>query len=448
MKTSVIRGQECWQVSTPTIDATVTVQGGMMAPVGFTLPGGRVVQPYYVSPWQDEGTASETAANLALNPVANPAVSQPIEPAVLVPLRGDFFCLPFGGGNKVGDEDHQPHGESAWKRWNFVSCKADEAGEGPTRQGLAGQGPAGQDLSGVRASGGNPATQLVLGMDYAACKGSVRKSLFIGHDQAYIGTEHTLSGFSGAYPLGHHATLAGSTERDGIWELFFPPFDLGFTDPDNTLPFKGGEYYALADGVEFHDFSVVPTRWKNPSSVDLSKFPARRGFMDIAAIYRKSASAGQEDTDKGNGVDGSPAWLGRVGWTVAVNREEGYLWYSIKDQSQLPATVFWMENQGRHAYPWSGRNSCIGLEETCAFMAAGRSRSIQSNVVSQHGIPTAVQLSPDKPLRVRTIQGVLPVPRKDIRITGLGIDAAGRAVFASDTGPKLALPVSPAWVLA
>jgi hypothetical protein len=420
MKTSVIRGQECWQVRTPSIDASVSVQGGMMAPVAFNLPGGKVVQPYYVSPWQDEKHVPDSATGSASTP------AQPVEPAVLVPLRGDFFCLPFGGGNKVGDEDHQPHGESAWERWNFISCKVDEEGEGPVRQGL----------SGARAPGGSPATRLVLGMDYAACKGSMRKSLFIGHDQTCIGTEHMLSGFSGAYPLGHHATLAGCTERDGIWELFFPPFDLGLTDPDNTMPFKGGEYYALADGAEFHDFAAVPTRWKNPPSVDLSRFPARRGFMDIAAIYRKPQAGG------------SLTWLGRVGWTVAVNREEGYLWYSIKDQSQLPATVFWMENQGRHAYPWSGRNSCIGLEETCTFMAAGRSRSIQPNVVSLHGIPTAVQLSPDKALRVRTIQGVMPVPRKDIRITGLKLDASGRAVFQTDAGPELVLPVSPDWVLA
>jgi hypothetical protein len=426
MKTSICRGQESWQISTPVIDLSITALGGMMAPVNFRLPGGKVVQPYYVSPWQDEAPGSGVAAA--------PAVTLPIEPAVLVPLRGDFFCLPFGGGNRVGDEDHQPHGESSWKRWNFVSCTADEAGEGPT-----GHGPAEVRAAEVRAAV-SPATKLVLGMDYEACKGSVQKSLFIGHDQNYIGTEHTLSGFSGAYPLGHHATLAGCTERDDIWKLFFPPFDLGFTDPDNTMPFKGGEYYALADGAEFHDFTSVPTRWKNPPSTDLSRFPARRGFIDIAAIYRKPEASGSGG--------GSAGWLGRVGWTVAVNREEGYLWYSIKDQSQLPAMVFWMENQGRHGSPWSGRNSCIGIEETCTFMAAGRSRSIQSNVVSQHGIPSAVQLSPEKPLRVRTIQGVLPVPRKDIRITGLKLDATGRAVFASDTGPELALPVSPAWVLA
>lgn len=419
MKTSVSRGQECWHVSTSAIDASITVQGGMMAPVGFSLPGGRVVQPYYVSPWQDESVANQPGTAMA--------ATQPIEPAVLVPLRGDFFCLPFGGGNKVGDEDHQPHGESSWKRWNFVSCKADEAGEGPS-----GQDPV----------VGSPATRLILGMDYEACKGSIQKSLFFGQDQAYIGTEHTMSGFSGPYPLGHHAILTGSTERDGIWKLFFPPFDLGLTDPDNTQPFKGGEYFALADGAEFQDCTKVPTRWKDPSTTDLSLFPARRGFVDIAAIYRKPEVAGNGVTNKGSG------WQGRVGWTVAVNREEGYLWYSLKDQSLLPATIFWLENQGRHGSPWSGRNSCIGIEETCAFMAAGRVRSIQPNPVSSRGIPSAIQLSPTKPLRVRTIQGVLTVPSPDIRITDLRLDASGQAVFVTETGLELVLPVSPAWVLA
>jgi hypothetical protein len=303
-------------------------------------------------------------------------------------------------------------------------------------------------------------------MDYEACKGSIQKSLFFSQDQACIGTEHLLSGFDGPYPLGHHATLAGSTEHDGIWDLFFPPFDLGLTDPDNTQPFKGGEYYALADGAEFHDFTKVPSRWKEPASVDLSRFPARRGFIDIAAIYRKpQASVNGSDggdsggndggndvgndggNDGGNDVGGS-AWLRRVGWTVAVNREEGYLWYSLKDQSLLPATVFWMENQGRHGSPWLGRNSCLGIEETCAFMAAGRTRSIQPNPVTKHGVPSAIQLHPAQPLRVRTIQGVLPVPRPDIRITGLKFSASGQAVFVTDSGLELALPVSPVWVLA
>lgn len=426
MKTKVSRGQECWQVKTPAIDASVTVLGGMMAPVSFHLPSGKVVEPYYVSPWQDEAGVE------GLGSVRAPA----LEPSVLVPLRGDFFCLPFGGGNKVGDEDHQPHGESSWKRWHFVSCEADMAGAGP---------------AGTTQLGTAPETLLVLAMDYEACKGSIQKTLFLGQDQAYIGTEHLLSGFSGPYPLGHHATLAGSTQRDGIWELCFPPFDLGLTDPDNTLPFRGGEYYALAAGAEFHDFAKVPTLWKTPSFADLSLFPARRGFIDIAAIYRKPKARGSGN----GGVNGTgskaagegTAWLGRVGWTVAMNRQEGYLWYSIKDQSLLPATVFWMENQGRHSSPWSGRNSCIGIEETCAFMAAGRARSIQPNPVSQRGIPSAVQLSPAKPLRVRTLQGVLPVPRPDIRVTDLRLDASGGAVFATDSGHELALPVSPAWVL-
>ena len=430
MKTSVSRGQECWQISTPAINASITVQGGMMAPVGFSLPGGRVVQPYYVSPWQDESGAQGSA--------------MAIEPAVLVPLRGDFFCLPFGGVNKVGDEDHQPHGESSWKRWNFVGCDAD----------LAGQGPVGAGATENSAADNARTTRLVLSMDYEACKGSIQKSLFFGHDQACIGTEHVLSGFSGPYPLGHHATLAGSTERDGIWELFFPPFDLGLTDPDNTRPFKGGEYYALADGAEFHDFTKVPTRWKDPATTDLSLFPARRGFIDIAAIYRKPEAAGNGlsgglsggDNGGGNGGRGA-GWLGRVGWTVAVNREEGYLWYSLKDRSLLPATVFWMENQGRHGSPWSGRNSCIGIEETCAYMAAGRAGSIESNPVNQRGIPSAIQLSPDKPLRVRTIQGVLPVPDPDVRIADLRLGACGQAVFVTDTGLELVLPASPAWVL-
>ena len=51
-----------------------------MAPVTFFRDSAQPVRPYYVSPWQEEAPSKMPAP-------------------VLVSLRGDFFCLPFGGNN-------------------------------------------------------------------------------------------------------------------------------------------------------------------------------------------------------------------------------------------------------------------------------------------------------------------------------------------------------------
>jgi hypothetical protein len=434
MKTVTSHGQQAWIVETPAIEASITRLGGMLAPVSFRLADGRTVQPYYVNPWQSE--LAEDAG-----------MATSIKPAVLVPLRGDFFCLPFGADNLVSNEsadgipvheDHQVHGEAAWSAWDFVSCQvnADHAGPRPCIPS--------DDRDPVPAE--QAATRLTLSMDYQACNGSITKNLFLGNKQTYIATEHRIAGFSGAYPLGHHATLAGSTGQDGIWDIFVQPFDMGLVDPAQDQPYGGGEYHSLKAAAEFSSLDRVPSIWRDPHEVSIASFPSRRGFADVAAIYRKPHSSGRTLPASVTSEHG-PTWMKRIGWTVAINRAGQYAWYSIKDLELLPATVIWMENQGRRVHPWNGRNSCIGLEETCTFMAAGRARSIRSNPVNQRGIATAIELSPDTPLLVRTIQGVLPLPRAGVSIERMDVDETGRAAFVCDSRERLELPVALDWVL-
>ena len=81
-KLTTIANQPSWVVASDRVKLAVTALGGHMAPVTFRLAGGRKAQPYFISPWQNEG--------------------QKITEPVLVPLRGDFFCMPFGGGSYRG----------------------------------------------------------------------------------------------------------------------------------------------------------------------------------------------------------------------------------------------------------------------------------------------------------------------------------------------------------
>jgi hypothetical protein len=104
-----VHSQPSLQMMNPQVELSMTQLGGHMSPVTFYRDTDQPVQPYYISPWQDE-----------------PPVPMPVP--VLVPLRGDFFCMPFGGNTEVVDgEKHPPHGETAgshpgWAELPEASC--------------------------------------------------------------------------------------------------------------------------------------------------------------------------------------------------------------------------------------------------------------------------------------------------------------------------------------
>lgn len=370
-ETTNVYGEESWTISTDSVEAAISVSGGMMAPVLFTLADGRVVEPYYVNPWYDEDHSA-------------------IVPSVLKPLRGDFFCLPFGGVNDRGVEHHQPHGESAWARWGLIERKA------------------GCLRAAIRYTAG----------------GRVEKSITLGISNPVIYTEHRISGFEGTYPLGHHAILHGAAPDDDastpIWHIMTKPFDLGITEPGYTSPTAAGEYYALDAGARFDRLETVPTRWKSPETTDCSFFPAREGFIDLLAWFRRPAN--------------EPAW------TIAVNLQNEYAWFSIKDPQTLPATVMWMENRGRHGAPWSGRNSCIGIEETCSYFAAGLAQPEDGGTIGAAGIPVAHHLRPDSETVIRTIQGVFPFPDVERRIVELRM-GTNEVSFVDDRADRYTMEI-------
>ena len=76
-----IHSQPSWIIGTQQMEVAVTETGAMMAPVTFYRDTDHPVQPYHISPWQDEGLK--------------------LDVPVLVALRGDWFCVPFGGNNSL-----------------------------------------------------------------------------------------------------------------------------------------------------------------------------------------------------------------------------------------------------------------------------------------------------------------------------------------------------------
>ncbi len=368
-------GQPSFTLSTKEVEVAVTRLGAHTAPVTFFRDSAQPVQPYHITPWQDEA------------PAAMPA-------PVLVPLRGDFFCLPFGGNNDaLNGEKHPPHGEIVGDPWTLV---------------------------GTRTSG--DVTTLSLSFSPTVRKGRITKdlSLVAGHNVLY--SSHTIEGFAGRAPLGHHATLA-MPEKEGSVRIATSPFSFGMTCPGLFSDPRQREYQALLPGTKWTDLSKVPSAWKNAPDADLTRMPARQGYADLIQIN-------SQPWDK----TGGPAW------TTATYPDAGYVWFSLKDQSVLHSTVFWIENHGRHGHPWNGRNNCLGLEDVTAHFADGLVASTSDNVLTKEGVPTALELSATKPTVVNYIQGVVRIPPGFENVQSLQF-SPGEVTFLSTTGKRVTAPV-------
>ena len=382
-----IHAQPSYILANDDVEVAVTRLGGHMAPVTFDRRG-RPFQPYHVSPWQDERPADLPAA-------------------VLVPLRGDFFCLPFGGnGAAFKGERHVPHGETATAAWALV-------GRG---RGADGGGPDGAET-------------LTLAVDTTVRPGKVTKTLALKAGQPVVYSRHRIEGFAGPAPLGHHATLA-LPDEEGAVAVSVSPFRIGMTNPGVFSDPANGEYQALAVGATFTDLARVPSLFKEPAEVDCSRFPVRRGYADLILVVADTAKLG-----------GGPAW------TAAVNRAGGFVWFAIRDPASLPATAFWIENRGRHGAPWNGRNNCLGLEDVCGFFADGLAASVEPNALSRQGVRTAVELDAARPTEIRYVQGAVRVPAGFDRVDRIDFSKPGSMTLVAASGATVVVPIDHAYVM-
>ena len=370
-KVKVIAGQASWVVHSDQVELAVTRLGGHMGPVKFHRRSNMPIRPYYISPWQGEG--------LSIN-----------EP-VLVPLRGDFFCMPFGAGCDYRGKRYETHGETSGRRWT---------------------------LAGVEKTG--LLTTIKLTMKTSKPPGRVTKRLHLVDGQNVVYSRHVLEGFSIRVPLGHHATLAVPA-RPGTLLVSTSPFVFGRTNPELFGDPEDGEYQSLAIDAPFVDLKRVPLIWRRPRLGDCSALPTREGFTDLLCCACKA--------------EVFPAW------TAAVETEQRYLWFSLKDPAVLPSLLMWISNRGRHGSPWNGRNRCLGLEDVCAFFAAGLGRSVRPNALSRAGAATAVKLSPKRPTIVNYVQGVVKIPRGFGRVRTASFTPS-EATFISQSGKKATAAVN------
>ena len=370
-----IESQPSWVVRGDKVELAVTRLGAHMAPVTFCRDERSPVQPYHITPWQNE-----KLAGLA---------------AVETPTRGDFFCMPFGSNREAyRGENHPAHGETAGSQWSLDECIRDGA-----------------------------RTTLRIRLETSARPGAVRRAftLIVGHNTVYCRT--TVEGFRGRSPFAHHAILR-TTGADRTLLISTSKFALGRTPPVPTANPAAGEYQYLAHDAAFRSLSRVPSIFRNQPPCDCSAFPVRCGFGDLL-----------EQFERPSGAKPAPSWV------AAVNVEEGWMWFALKDPSLMPGRLFWIENHSRHGAPWNGRNRCLGIEDGCMYFDRGIAESCRPNPISRLGIPTSFPFPGNRPVEIRYIQGAVRVPRGFERIEKVRF-VSGAAVFHSKAGGQLTVPVN------
>lgn len=371
--TQTIHSQPSWVIRTPQVELAVTEIGGHMAPVTFCRDTAHPVQPYHITPWQDEP-------------------KQEMPAPVLVPLRGDFFCMPFGGNaEEVNGEKHPPHGEVAGAPWKLLNS------------------PQSSDIA-----------TLKLEFTTHVRPGKVTKELSLVKGQNVVYSRHTIEGFAGSVPLGHHATLS-MPDEDGRVRLSSSRMKFGMTYPGVFSDPKSREYQALLPGTKWTDMTKVPALAKNAPDADLTRLPARSGFADLVQLIN------DPETE-------TPAWM------AATYADKGYVWYSLKDPRVLASTVLWIENHGRHGHPWNGRNNCLGVEDVTTYFADGLATSIGENVLSKQGIPTSVTLTAEHPTHIHYIQGVAQIPAGFEQVDTITF-TPGQITLKSPSGQTVTAPV-------
>jgi hypothetical protein len=353
MPTKNILGQKSWTFRTPQVEAAVTEQAGHLAPVRFRL-GKRWVQPFDIAPWAQEKLAPGT-------------------PQVLRVMRGDFFCLPFGGNETpYQGEKHAPHGETANARWTLESSTPH---------------------------------QLHVSIKTTVRKGRVDKiiKLIPGHTALY--SQHVISGMKGPMSFGHHAILRVPEKATG--GVSVSPFSFGQVYPGRLEDPAQGGYSILKPGARFSTLQRVEQF--DGKFADLSRYPARDGYEDIVLLASDPKLT--------------------LAWTALTVPEENYVWFALKDPRVLRSSLFWMSNGGRHYAPWNGRHRrAIGLEEIVSHFHDGLAESAAPNALSRAGIPTSVQLDPATPTVVNYIMAMAEIPRGFDLVKTIRPGADGKSV--------------------
>lgn len=327
------------------VKLAVTRLGGFIGPVEFTL-GRRKISPYAIPAWAGKADAPAGA---------------------LGALRGDVFCLPFGGNQKVyRGEQHPPHGDPFHGKWNFVSA----------------------DLVGKT-------NQLILELPLRTRAGLIRKEVSLREGETVVYQRHIISGLTGRMSYGYHATLDFTGLERGNISTSRVLFGRTQT-ADFENPAQGG-YCSLRPDTLFHRLSRVPRA--DGTTADLTQYPAEAGYENLVLLANDPTT--------------------ELAWTTVTFPDQGWVWFSLKRPQELTSTLLWLSNGGRHYSPWNGvHRARLGLEEVTA-LPEGLAEAASPNVFSRRGVATCHDFQRRKPHLVRSAAGICLVPQGFDRVKSI-----------------------------
>jgi len=368
MKLKKIHGQPSWSIKSDKVSAAVTKTAGMLAPVTFSLKNGDV-SPYSIAPWAE-----------------NKEKIDPDLPPLLHALRGDFFCLPFGGNDTAyRGEQHPPHGETANHDWAFKKLTQKDGRH-----------------------------ELHCQLKMKTRKGKVDKHIVLRDGHTAVYQRHIVTGMSGQMTPGHHAMLK-LPETPGCGRISTSAFVHGQVLP---FPFENpeiGGYHALKPDRSFRSLSKVPMN--DGSKTDLKNYPARKGFDDLVMLV---SSFGSD-----------------LAWTAVTFPKSRQVYFALKDARILRNTILWMSNGGRHYAPWSGRHTAVlGIEDVTAYYHIGLAESVKKNPLKEKGFPTSVTLNAKKPFVVNYIMGMSDIPAGFDEVKSIRQVSGGEIELVSVSGKR------------
>ena len=318
-------------------------------------------------------------------------VPAPGTPRVITVLRGDWFCSAFGVNAEPCEGRQLPlHGETANSRWGAIARGKSNAG-----------------------------CWLRLGMDLPLQGGSCEATTALLSGQSVVYQRHDLRGLSGPVNPGHHATLA-FPNIEGAGRLSFSRVLYSQTYLQQTERPEHGGYSWLRADTEIKDLRAVPCI--DGSTTDLYRYPVRRGFEDIVILCSDPTSA--------------------FAWSAVTFREQGFVWFSLRDPKQLASTLLWFSNGGRYYEPWNGRHvNVLGIEDMTGFFHVGLAASCRSNPLSERGIRTCLEPNAEGDLSISYIQGVARIPSEFDAVAAIQPQENGEGVLMhSESGVTVELP--------
>ncbi|MDR3792895.1 MAG: hypothetical protein P4L03_05885 [Terracidiphilus sp.] len=370
LKEEIIFGELSWVLENDSVRIAITQRGAQAAPMAFRDSAGCEIQPYCVTPWQEE----------ACKPPAGMPESM---------LRGDFFCLPFGEAEQ--ELMMSAHGRTSSELWSrkAFNCRP-----------------------GVQA--------LCIHMQEAIQNAAATRYFFLRDGETVVYDLAVIDGLDGEFTIGHHAILR-VPEQDEALLISTSEVAAGRTFPALFVDRDNGEQQGLAIDAEFSDLRRVPAFRGDGSTVDCSRYPTRRGCSDLLQLA----------------LEAKP---GMLAWTAAVNTEEGYLRYSLRDAGLLPSTILWIENCARRSSPWNGRTRLLGIEDVCTYFNLGSEQAREPNSLSRRGIKTVQRFSTSERYLLPYIQGAIRVPKGFGRVQRMEKEAQGVS-FIDENGVRIATRV-------